>query len=166
MYRLATIARLELVQRVLLDRGQQFGWIEQQNHPVQAPIIDYAIDQPVTFTGQIRRWLNRVGLATDHFGDTVDDQAGTMPLGTNHDEPSAAIAGELWHIEAPALIDDRQDLPSQIDHAFEEVGHFRNPRDLRWDPRNFIDRRDRQAESLIAQSEDDEVYKGTPCRRS
>ena len=64
---------------------------------------------------------------------------------------------ERRHVEAAALVDHRQHLAAQVDHAFEELRRLGQARDLVGHARHLVDGLDRQAELVVAQAEDDEL---------
>ena len=80
-----------------------------------------------------------------------------MALGPHDDQAARAFVLERGHVEAAALIDHRQHLAAQIDHAFEEFRRLGHARDLLGHLRDLVDRLDRQAEFVVAQPEDQEL---------
>ena len=76
----------------------------------------------VGFAGQVRRRLDRCRRSVRSTSETLSTirPARWRSVRTTIRRWRSALARELRHVEAAALVDHRQHLAAQIDHAFEE----------------------------------------------
>jgi hypothetical protein len=88
-----------------------------------------------------------------------------VTLGFDHDQPPPIDFYERRHVEAPALVDDGQNVTAQIDDAFEEFRGFGQSGDLLRHPRDLYDGVDGQTELVVRETKDEECQLLAGARR-
>jgi hypothetical protein len=102
--------------------------VEQESHlPVRLPDAQQA--RRVHGGAHRGRRIELRRLHVQHFGHLVDDDAELGAAGADDDDAGLDGAGAAFHAELQPQVDDRDDLPAQIDDAAHERGRPRHRRD-------------------------------------
>src|SRR5690606_9399571 len=119
---------------IFFDARQQRHFVERehavdiQDNDETLIDLDHASDEiGANFCAECRWRLNHVGADIHHFADAVDDDADILLLAIvihfDNDDAGAALGLRLRAPEARRQIDHRHHLPTQIEHAANEVRH-------------------------------------------
>src|SRR5437868_852854 len=106
----------------------------------------------LTVFEDFRRGLNVVGSQAKYLRCRINDQPDHFVFDLGHKDAIFAAGLDFGFAEALAQIDNRDDLSTQIDHAFHilrSVGHGGDVRDAN----DLMHQADRHAESFLADAE-------------
>src|SRR2546427_7250323 len=104
----------------------------------------------------MRGWFD-IALGTfEHFGSIIHTEPGKTYLMFDDQNPVLPGQRDFFLAKTFAQINDRHNLPAQVNHALYVIGRVRHSRDL-WYPDDFMEGSDRHAVSLVSQLEADNV---------
>ena len=139
-----------------------------QDHEASVQLADSGHVLHFAFFKDFRGSFDLVVGQTELFGSRIHDEPHLLLIDFGNQDAILARGFNSHFAESLAQIDDRDDLPPQVDHAFDVIWHVGHGRDFR-DTHNFVHQPNRNAERFFPDTEPNELEifrHAILCRRS